>query len=121
MNELKQKHVDYLADQVRRLINGNSAEIMDAFDDSADEETGKRKVKLSIAAHIKEAGAGRYEVKARVSFHKSTIRDEDFALIDDKQLGFFDAVEKLRPKRGSGIDSIEFSVTEIDPVRTEER
>jgi hypothetical protein len=119
MNELKQQHVDYLADQVRRLINSNSAEITEAFEDSADEETGKRKVKLSIAAQIKEAGAGRYEVKARVSFHKSTIRDEDFAIIDNKQLGLFDAVEKLRPKKGSGIDSVEFSAPGRDPVRLE--
>ena len=37
MNEIKQQHVDYLADQVRRLINGNSAEIMEAFEGSADE------------------------------------------------------------------------------------
>lgn len=112
---INEKHVQFLSDQVRRLIEQNTADIIEAYENAGDDI---REVKLSISASCTEIG-GKHAIKSKISFHKSTIKDEENVLIDDRQLGLFDAiqaVEKMRPKKGSGIDSVTFETPGRDPV-----
>lgn len=82
---MNEKHVQFLSDQVRRLIEHNTADIIEAYQNAGDDI---REVKLSISASCTEIG-GKHAIKSKISFHKSTIKDEESALVDDRQLGLF--------------------------------
>jgi hypothetical protein len=97
---------------VQELLDLHWSEIVKAY---AHQEDSKLQVSLSISlAEVK----GRVWIDAGITFVADRVKEHTQASVDEVQRPLLEAVERLRPKKGSGIDSVTISSpgSGIEPV-----
>ena len=88
------------------LIDSHATKINEAFLKSDD---GKVKVSLVYDLSVSEDKVNDIEINATISFTTEKVKMKVTKSVSELQGALFDSVEKLIPKKGSGIDSITFS------------
>lgn len=105
--------------QVEELLKGHIFDIDEAYQNSGEEyEDGTasdREVKIALAARIAEIG-NKHEIETSISFIKSKIKEKIKVIVGPEQLLLFSKLEALRPKKGSGVDSVTFETPGREPV-----
>ena len=109
--EITKDFIPAIMAQIEELLKNQIRNIDEAYENSGDEfEDGTksdRLVKIGISSQISEVGK-KHEIETCISFVKSKVKEKVKVLIGPEQLSLFARVEAMRPKKGSGIDSISF-------------
>ncbi len=88
------------------LIDSHAKRINEAFLKSDD---GKVKVSLSYDIAVSEKKADYIDIDATISFTTEKVKTKVTESVSENQGALFEAVEKMIPKKGSGIDSVTLS------------
>jgi hypothetical protein len=117
--QITRDFIPAILQQIEELLKAHIFSIDEAYQNSGEDyEDGTasdREVKIALAARIAELG-NKHEIETGISFIKSKIKDKVKATYGPEQLSLFAKVEALRPKKGSGVDSVTFETPGHEPV-----
>lgn len=87
------------------------SELLDVHQGEIDEAyiKAEKGIVVSLGVKILPIAPGTHYITTRFSMISGRVKDEINAKVDEDQAPLLKAVERLRPKKGSGIDSITIS------------
>lgn len=120
MKPITKDHITNLASQIRDLVEANSDGLIRCYQANTTKTPAPNfEIKLSIAASITKIGDGCFKFNVKLRSPVAIVNDANTNYVDENQLGLFEHIENMRPKKGSRIDSIEISAPGRNPVKLE--
>jgi hypothetical protein len=111
-----------------KKMEGLAAEQLQAYAKKINEaflksEDGKLKVSLAFYIGVSGERANAGDIDATISFTTEKVKDKISTTVSENQTELFKAVEKLIPKKESGIDSVTISApgSGLEPVTLKAR
>mgnify|MGYP001033216156 CR=1 FL=1 len=105
--------------QIEELLKRHIQDIDEAYQVSGEEYedviTSDEEVKIALACRIARAGA-KHEIETGISFIKHRIKEKVKVIVGPEQLSLFAKIEAMRPRKGSGVDSVTFELPGREPV-----